>query len=64
MTREDGTTQEKVVKCFGYKLHLIVDSKYELPVAFQVTTASKSDVKEGEKLVEKLVKDVPEITKR
>ena len=63
-TREDGTAWEKVVKCFGYKLHLIVDSKYELPVAYEVTKASSSDVKEGEKLFEKVIGDAPEIIER
>jgi len=52
--RDDGSAWEKVVKCFGYKLHLIVDAEYELPVAYEVTTASKSDVIEGHKLIEKL----------
>jgi len=62
--REDGTLWEKVVKCFGYKLHLIVDSKYELPVAYEVTKASSSDVKEGEALVNKLIEQTPEIINR
>ena len=53
---KDGTAWEKIVKCFGYKLHLIVDSEYELPVAYEVTAASKSDVTEGHKLVENLAK--------
>ena len=35
-TRKDGTTWEKVTKWFGYKLHLLVDSVYELPLAFAV----------------------------
>jgi hypothetical protein len=35
---------------FGYKLHLIVDANYELPVAYELTKASSSDVKEGHKL--------------
>ncbi|PTQ57768.1 MAG: Mobile element protein [Candidatus Carbobacillus altaicus] len=41
--REDGTL-EKIVKWFGYNLHLIVDTIYELPVAFKVTKASASDI--------------------
>lgn len=41
---KDGTAWEKVTKWFGYKLHLIVDSRYELPVAYQVTEASASDI--------------------
>ncbi|RPI97343.1 MAG: DDE transposase [Spirochaetales bacterium] len=43
-TRKDGTTWEKVVKWFGYKLHLLVDSKYELPLAFELDVASSSDM--------------------
>ena len=41
--REDGTVWEKVKSWLGYKLHLIVDADYELPVAYEVTKASASD---------------------
>jgi hypothetical protein len=41
--REDGTTWEKVIKWFGYKLHLLVDSTYELPLGFSLTKASAGD---------------------
>jgi len=41
--REDGTVWEKVKSWFGYRLHLIVDADYELPVAFKVTPASHSE---------------------
>jgi len=58
---EDGTTWEKVVKCFGFKLHLIVDATYELPVCYRVTAASASDVTEGHKLVDKLADEQPEM---
>jgi len=34
--RKDGTLWEKVVSWFGYKLHLVVDAVYELPVNFRV----------------------------
>jgi hypothetical protein len=61
---KDGTMWEKVVKCFGYKLHLIVDSTYELPVAYSVTQASKSDVVEGEKLLEELDRQMPKMIER
>jgi hypothetical protein len=60
-TREDGTTWEKIKMWFGYKLHLIVDANYELPVAYELTKASASDVKEGHKLIEKLRRKQPEI---
>jgi len=43
--REDGTLWEKVVKWFGYKIHLLVDTKYEMPIGYQVTRASESDTK-------------------
>lgn len=57
----DGTHWERIVKCFGYKVHIIAESKYELPVAYEVTKASASDVKEGHELVEKLKQEHPKI---
>lgn len=51
---EDGTTWTKVVKWFGYKLHLVVDSTYELPVAWEVTKASVSDVTRAMPLLDHL----------
>lgn len=41
--REDGTAWEKVIRWFGYKLHLVVDSVYELPLGFTLTKASAGD---------------------
>jgi len=41
--REDGTLWEKVVKWFGYKIHLLVDTTYEMPLGYRVTRASVSD---------------------
>lgn len=38
--REDGTLWQKTVIWFGYKLHLLVDATYELPVGFSVTKAA------------------------
>jgi hypothetical protein len=49
---KDGTAWEKTVKWFGYKVHLIVDATYELPVAYEVTKASASDIVEGRDLVD------------
>ncbi len=59
--REDGTPWSKIVKWFGYRIHLIVDADYELPVAFEVTKASTSEVKQAHKMIEKLDKDHPEL---
>jgi len=44
--RKDGSLYEQVYKWFGYKLHLLVDTQYELPLAFRVTTASHDEAKE------------------
>ncbi|MDA8193265.1 MAG: transposase, partial [Thermaerobacter sp.] len=45
--RPDGSAGVKVVKWFGYKLHLVVDATYELPVGFTVTTASTADISQA-----------------
>ena len=58
---EDGTLWEKVKSWFGYKLHLIVDAEYELPVAFEVTKASRPEEPQAHALLTKLNKDHPEI---
>lgn len=58
-----GSPWEKVVKWFGYKLHLVVDATYELPVSFSVTKASRSDVKEGHELISQLEERQPNILK-
>ena len=46
--RPDGTSYEQTFRWFGYKLHLLVDSFYELPIAFKVTPAN---VQEGTQLL-------------
>jgi hypothetical protein len=60
---EDGKAWEKVVKWFGYKLHLIVDATYELPLAFKLTKASASDITEGHELLKQTEKQQPELLK-
>lgn len=56
-TRKDGSTWEKVVKWFGYKLHLLVDSVHELPLALEVNVASSSDMTHLTTLIENLKKN-------
>jgi hypothetical protein len=63
-TREDGTTWEKVKTWFGYKLHLLVDSVFELPLSFKVTEASAGDSPELMPLVETLETNHPGLSKR
>ena len=62
--KEDGTLWQKVVSWFGYKLHLIVDAVYELPVTFSVTKASVNDIKEGHNLIDQLAEQQPEVVDR
>lgn len=58
---KEGKMWEKVVKWFGYKLHLVVDATYELPIAYKATKASASDIKEGHALLEQMEKRQREI---
>lgn len=65
-TESTNTKGEKVIKkvtWFGYRLHLLVDAAYELPVAFSVTKASNSEKTEGKKLTGNLDKKIQEICK-
>lgn len=61
---KDGTAWEKVVKWFGYKLHLLVDSKHELPLAFSLTPASAGDPDHLMPLVEELEERHEELAAR
>jgi len=61
--REDGTLWEKVVSWFGYKIHLLVDTKYEMPIGYQVTRASASDCPELLPLVGALREKHPQVYK-
>ena len=60
---KDGKQWEKIVKWFGYKLHLVVDATYELPITFRVTKASATDIKEGHALLAQMEEKQPEILK-
>ena len=62
--KEDGKAWQKVVQWFGYKLHLIVDSNYELPVAYSLTRASVSDISEAHKMIDELGEERAEILER
>jgi len=62
--REDGSTWRKTDSCFGFKLHLLVDAKYELPVAYELTDAAASDIVQGRKLFNNLKKKRPTVLRR
>ncbi|HHU07020.1 MAG TPA: transposase [Clostridiaceae bacterium] len=56
---QDGTTWEKTTTYFGYKVHLLVDSSYEIPLAYQMTTARPHDLPIGKELVQHYAKSQP-----
>jgi hypothetical protein len=62
--RKDGTAYEKVTTWFGYKLHLLVDSVYELPLAFKVTKASGAEQPELLELLKGVDRRHPDIIER
>lgn len=62
--RKDGSLWEKVKRWFGYKLHLIVDSKHELPLEYKITKASSSDVKELMPMLKKHEESHPTVSER
>ena len=61
---EDGTNWEKVKSGFGYNLHLIVDTNYELPVAFSVTKASAAEAPEAHRLLRQMEQNEPTLLER
>ena len=49
----------KTKKWFGFRLHLLSDATYELPVDYEVTKASNSELKETEKLLDNIKEKNP-----
>ncbi len=49
---------------FGYALHLIADTKYELPLEYSVLPASVSEKPVARKLIKKLEEEQPDILNR
>jgi len=62
--RKDGTAWEKTKRWFGYKLHLVVDAQYELPLGYAVTQASANDSPYLLPLVESLGERHPELVQQ
>jgi len=59
--RKDGSVWETVKSWFGFKLHLIVDADYELPIDYKVTKASASDITEGRDMVAEIASNRPKV---
>lgn len=58
-TKANGEKIAKTKKWFGFRLHLISDATYEMPVDFEVTKASNSEIKETEKMLGKIKENNP-----
>jgi len=58
---KDGVVHEDVTKWFGYKAHLLVDTKHELPLDRILTAANEADVSHLAPLVEQFTEEHPEI---
>lgn len=51
--RMDGTEWKTKKKWFGYKVHLLVDTTYEIPLSYEVTKASEYDGNQMQPLITK-----------
>jgi len=56
-----GTPWKNVKNWFGYGLHLIADTHYEIPVAFHLTPASHSEQVELRAMIDELFEQTPEL---
>ncbi len=61
---KDGKPWQKIKTWFGYSLHLIADTEYEIPVAFSIQPASRSESKELAVQLETLFTETPELGER
>jgi IS5 family transposase len=59
-TGSEKGKERELYRWFGYKLHLIVDAVYELPIAFTVTPANRNDTTQMRPLLRKAELSNPE----
>lgn len=62
--RKTGQAWNKVKSWFGYGLHLIADTRYEIPVACHLTPASHSEAVELERMLDELFEQTPSLAAR
>lgn len=55
---KDGITQVKKKIYFGYRIHILADTRYELPIEYTITKASVSEKKELLKHINMLNKEL------
>ena len=61
---DKGDPLQRIQKWFGYKLHLLIDANYELPVAFELTGAKDGESPLLLPLIEKLEREHHELHER
>jgi hypothetical protein len=61
---DQGDPLQKIQKWFGYKLHLIVDANYELPVAFELSGAKEAESPRLMPMIERLEAEHPALAAR
>jgi hypothetical protein len=59
-----GKPWTKVKSWFGYGLHLIADTHYEIPVAMHVTPASVSEQTELRSMIKETIEETPQLSER
>lgn len=62
--KADGTVEERLYEWFGFKLHLMVDTHYQLPVAFVVTQGLEADTSHLEPLLKDWQERHPDLSAR
>jgi len=62
--READGTRTTVKKWFGFRLHLLADTHYELPLAFRVTTASRNEMPVMHELLDEAAERCPRMVER
>ena len=60
----DGKPWRKLKRWFGYGLHLIADTRYEIPVAMHLTPASHSEQIELRSMIRELCAQSPQLARR
>lgn len=60
VAKDSKRKERELYRWFGYKLHLVVDALYELPISFIVTPANEPDTKQMKPLLQKAAIDKPE----
>lgn len=59
-----GKMWSKVKSWFGYSVHVIADTRYEIPLSVEVTPASHSEQTTLRQMIRKLYKESPELAER